>query len=98
MEEFGLFRDLFPGSYSDKLIAKKSYICQSLKAGDIIIAVKGFPITDILPKGVMLNMALFFMNPQIHQTISEMYNRNCTCPNSRRKGYTACQNFSRNFS
>ena len=56
--------DLFPGSYSDKMIVEKSGICNLLKPGDLIIADKGFLIRDILPKGVLLNLPPFLMNPQ----------------------------------
>ncbi|KAG8176015.1 hypothetical protein JTE90_007012 [Oedothorax gibbosus] len=55
---------LYPGSCSDKHIVQDSEFCNCLKPGDLIIADKGFVIGDILPKGVLLNLPPFLVNPQ----------------------------------
>ena len=56
--------DLYPGSISDKDIFRKSDIYNQLKAGDLILADKGFLITDLVPPGVNINIPPFLFSPQ----------------------------------
>lgn len=55
---------LFPGSTSDKKIVKNCGILDQLKSGDLVVADKGFLISDILPYGVTLNIPPFLTLPQ----------------------------------
>lgn len=50
---------LFPGSVSDKAIFQQSGILGHLVAGDLILADKGFLISDIVPEGVIVNIPPF---------------------------------------
>ncbi|KAK7118574.1 hypothetical protein R3I94_002119 [Phoxinus phoxinus] len=50
---------LFPGSASDKFIVQQSGILAHLVAGDLILADKGFLISDIVPAGVIVNIPPF---------------------------------------
>ncbi|XP_033961151.1 uncharacterized protein [Pseudochaenichthys georgianus] len=50
---------LFPGSVSDKAIMQHSGILEHLVAGDLILADKGFLISDIVPAGVNVNIPPF---------------------------------------
>ena len=54
--------DLFPGSVSDKAIVQESGILSHFKPGDLILADKGFLISDILPEGVSVNIPPFLNN------------------------------------
>lgn len=56
--------DVYPGSLSDKAIVKDSGILNQFQAGDLILADKGFLISDILPPGVSLNVPPFLSLPQ----------------------------------
>ena len=49
----------FPGSTSDKIVTQQSQILTHLKAGDLILADKGFLIHDLLPKNNFLNLPAF---------------------------------------
>jgi len=51
--------DLYPGSTSDAAIVEHSKVLDQLKAGDLILADKGFNIYDKLPSGVSLNIPPF---------------------------------------
>lgn len=50
---------LYPGSASDKAIVAKSGILETFKPGDLILADKGFLISDIVPEGVSVNIPPF---------------------------------------
>ena len=52
--------EAFPGSSSDKVVTDQSGILSHLRAGDLILAEKGFLIHDLLPKNVFLNLPAFF--------------------------------------
>lgn len=56
--------DMYAGSTSDKKIVAHCGILQQLAAGDLIIADKGFLISDILPAGVSLNIPPFLQSIQ----------------------------------
>jgi len=43
---------LYPGSTSDKEIVKHSGVIDVFNSGDLILADKGFLISDLLPEGV----------------------------------------------
>ncbi|KAK5639798.1 hypothetical protein RI129_010609 [Pyrocoelia pectoralis] len=62
---------LYPGSTSDKKVVQHSGILNIFEPGDLILADKGFLITDILPAGVSLNIPPFLCQPQFtpHQII-----------------------------
>lgn len=51
--------NLYPGSTSDAAIVDHCRVLQQLKAGDLILADKGFNIYDKLPSGVFLNIPPF---------------------------------------
>ncbi len=53
---------LFPGSVSDKAITLQSGLLDHLKAGDMVMADKGFLISDIVPEGVSVNIPPFLNN------------------------------------
>ncbi|XP_072159647.1 uncharacterized protein [Bemisia tabaci] len=55
---------LFPGSTSDKEIVRNCGLLEKLKPGDLVLADKGFLITDIVPPGVEVNIPPFLMTPQ----------------------------------
>ncbi|XP_062619945.1 uncharacterized protein LOC134281500 [Saccostrea cucullata] len=50
---------LYQGSTSDVAIVRHSQVLRKFKAGDLILAVKGFTIHDQLPQGVCLNIPAF---------------------------------------
>ncbi|PFX19305.1 hypothetical protein AWC38_SpisGene16293 [Stylophora pistillata] len=54
--------DLFPGSVSDKVMVKESGFCKHLSAGDLVLADKGFLISDVVPRGVSVNIPPFLNN------------------------------------
>ncbi|KAK3916272.1 Putative nuclease [Frankliniella fusca] len=56
--------DLFPGSTSDKVLVYNCGVLDLLKAGDAVMADKGFPIGDLLPPGVDINLTPFKETPQ----------------------------------
>lgn len=56
--------DLYTGNTSDKKIVKHCGILSSFKAGDLILADKGFLISDILPAGISVNIPPFLMKSQ----------------------------------
>ncbi|XP_074538116.1 uncharacterized protein LOC141799700 [Halichoeres trimaculatus] len=56
--------DLYGGSTSDKAITADCGVLQQLEAGDMVMADKGFTISDILPAGVSLNVPTFLVNGQ----------------------------------
>ena len=47
------------GGTSDKMVTYDSGILSHLKAGDLILADKGFLIHDIMPEGAFLNLPAF---------------------------------------
>ena len=51
--------DGYMGSTSDKIVTDDSGVLNHLKAGDLILADKGFLIHDIMPHGVFLNLPAF---------------------------------------
>ena len=53
---------LFPGSVSDKAITKDSGLLEQLEPGDMVLADKGFLISDIVPQGVSVNIPPFLNN------------------------------------
>ena len=55
---------LYPGSTSDKKITEHCGITKKLSAGDLVLADKGFLISDVLPDGVSLNLPPFLTTPQ----------------------------------
>lgn len=55
---------LYPGSVSDKKIVKDCGVLKVFEAGDLILADKGFLISDILPPGVSLNIPSFLNQSQ----------------------------------
>uniref|UniRef100_A0A6P7GDE3 Uncharacterized protein LOC114340901 n=1 Tax=Diabrotica virgifera virgifera TaxID=50390 RepID=A0A6P7GDE3_DIAVI len=55
---------LYPGSVSDKKIVKHCGILEQMVPGDLIIADKGFLISDLLPPGVSLNIPPFLTTAQ----------------------------------
>lgn len=56
--------DLYVGNTSDKRIVQHCGILSHFRAGDLILADKGFLISDILPPGVSLNIPPFLMKSQ----------------------------------
>lgn len=56
--------NLYPGSTSDKAIVEHCGIINQFEPGDLIIADKGFLISDLLPQGVYLNIPPFLSTPQ----------------------------------
>lgn len=56
--------ELYPGSTSDKKITQHCGLLQKLEAGDLVLADKGFLITDMLPQGVSLNVPPFLTTAQ----------------------------------
>jgi len=56
--------NLYPGSTSDKKIVSHCGILSLLEPGDLILADKGFLISDILPDGVSLNIPPFLTSSQ----------------------------------
>eukprot|EP00795_Rhopilema_esculentum_P017087 gene17087-8604_t len=59
---------LFPGSTSDKAIVEKSGVLHHFEAGDLILADKGYLITDILPPGVSVNIPQFLYNGKFNSS------------------------------
>lgn len=57
-------RKLYPGSVSDKNIVKHCGMLNQMEPGDLVIADKGFLISDILPAAVILNVPPFLCTPQ----------------------------------
>lgn len=55
---------LYPGGTSDKKIVQHCGVLNELKAGDLILADKGFLLKDLLPPGVHLNIPPFLENTQ----------------------------------
>lgn len=51
--------NLYPGSTSDKKIVNHCGFLSLLEPGDLILADKGFLISDVLPDGVSLNIPPF---------------------------------------
>jgi DDE superfamily endonuclease len=56
--------DLYPGSTSDKAIMAHCGITNQLVAGDLVLADKGFLISDIVPPGVSVNIPPFLCTGQ----------------------------------
>jgi hypothetical protein len=54
----------YPGSISDKKIVADCGVLNIFKPGDLILADKGFLISDLLPSGVNLNIPPFLVLPQ----------------------------------
>ena len=59
---------LFPGSTSDKPIVENSGVLHNFKAGDLILADKGFLINDVVPDGVSVNIPPFLYNGKFNET------------------------------
>jgi len=55
---------LYPGSTSDKAITQHCGIIDQLEAGDMVLADKGFLLSDILPAGVTVNIPPFLNTSQ----------------------------------
>lgn len=55
---------LYPGSTSDKKIVGHCRILQILQPGDLVLADKGFWISDLMPPGTSLNISPFLVSPQ----------------------------------
>lgn len=55
---------LYPGSTSDKEVVQHSKISEKLDPGDLVLADKGFLISDIVPAGVSVNIPPFLDTPQ----------------------------------
>lgn len=55
---------LYGGSTSDKMITKDCGLLNILNSGDLVLADKGFLISDILPEGVHVNIPPFLETPQ----------------------------------
>lgn len=55
---------LYPGSISDKKIVADCGVLNIFQPGDLILADKGFLISDLLPSGVNLNIPPFLVSPQ----------------------------------
>ena len=53
---------LYPGSTSDKKIVEHSRVLKHFEAGDLILADKGFLITEMLPTGVSVNLPPILSN------------------------------------
>ena len=58
----------YPGSTSDKAIVKHSNVLKELRSGDLILADKGFLISELLPMGVSLNIPPFLTRKQFTPT------------------------------
>ena len=56
--------DLYPGSSSDKAITTSCGLLSQLQEGDMILADKGFLISDVLPKGTSVNLPPFLCTTQ----------------------------------
>jgi len=56
--------DCYPGSISDKAIVQDCGIVEQLVPGDMVLADKGFLISDLLPAGVTLNIPPFLSSVQ----------------------------------
>ncbi|XP_039301447.1 uncharacterized protein LOC120356562 [Nilaparvata lugens] len=56
--------DLYGGSTSDKKITQDCGVLSNLVPGDVILADKGFLISDIVPEGVLVNIPPFLETPQ----------------------------------
>jgi hypothetical protein len=54
----------YPGNTSDKEIVQHSGLVDHLEKGDLILADKGFLISDFLPEGVSVNIPPFLSAPQ----------------------------------
>ena len=54
--------NLYPGSISDKETVKQSKQLEHMRAGDLILADKGFFIQDLVPNGVHINIPPFLQN------------------------------------
>ena len=54
----------YMGSISDKMVTDDSGVLSHLKAGDLILADKGFLLHDIIPQGVFLNLPAFLRGKQ----------------------------------
>ena len=54
----------YGGSVSDKEIVRNSGVLEKFDAGDLILADKGFLITDLLPTGVSVNIPSFLSGKQ----------------------------------
>ncbi|KAK5643913.1 hypothetical protein RI129_007758 [Pyrocoelia pectoralis] len=61
---------LYGGNTSDKKIVERSNVLNVVQAGDLILADKGFLISDILPAGVSLNIPPFLVQSQF--TVEEI--------------------------
>ncbi|PFX16153.1 hypothetical protein AWC38_SpisGene19581 [Stylophora pistillata] len=54
--------DLFPGSVSVNVMVKESGFRKHLSAGDLVLTDKGFIISDVVPRGVSVNIPPFLNN------------------------------------
>jgi len=76
--------ELYPGSTSDKAITEHCEIITQLQSGDMVLADKGFLISDILPAGVTLNIPPFLSTSQFsrEQCVMCIDQKYCTRQNS----------------
>ena len=63
--------ELYPGSTSDRAIVENCGILKLFETGDLVLADKGFTITDLMPEGVSLNIPPFLNTPQF--SVDEIY-------------------------
>lgn len=56
--------EVYPGSTSDREIFIQSNLCNIFESGDLVLADKGFLISDLLPPGVHVNIPPFLFAPQ----------------------------------
>jgi len=63
---------LYHGSTSDKKIVDHCGVLKIFQVEDLVLAEKGFLISDIMPPGTSLNIPPFLMTPQF--TLSEIIN------------------------
>lgn len=56
--------DLYPGSTSDKILVGHCKVLKVFEEGSLILADKGFLISDMLPAGVSVNIPPFLLTPQ----------------------------------
>lgn len=59
---------LFPGSTSDKAIVENSGVLNHFKPGDLILADKGFLISDVVPVRVSINIPSFLYNRKFNES------------------------------
>ena len=63
------------GSISDKVVTNDSGVLNQMKAGDLILADKGFLLHDIIPNGVFLNLPAFLRGKQKFTKAEAVFSR-----------------------